>query len=80
MRNGLSLSRLHDAAFDSGLIGFDDDLRMLISPRLKRELRSARLPKSFGAYAGERLRFPDDAVLPEMAFLEEHRLKKLRKS
>ena len=80
VRNGLSLSRLHDAAFDCGLIGFDEELRLLISPRLKRELPQRAAAENFGAYAGERLRFPDDAVLPESAFLEEHRLKKFRKS
>src|SRR5882757_7937423 len=31
VRNGLSLSRLHDAAFDIGLITFDDDLRLKLS-------------------------------------------------
>jgi hypothetical protein len=38
IRNGLSLSRLHDAAFDRGLISFDDSLRLLLSPRLRAEL------------------------------------------
>ena len=80
MRNGLSLSRLHDAAFDCGLIAFDDQLRMLLSPRLKRELPQRAVAENFGAYEGEPLHFPDDAVLPEMAFLDEHRVKKFRKS
>ncbi len=80
VRNGLSLSRLHDAAFDRGLIAFDDQLRMLLSPRLKRELPTRAVMESFGAYEGESLRFPDDAVLPELAFLDEHRSKKFRKS
>ncbi|MGB8472699.1 MAG: HNH endonuclease [Candidatus Acidiferrum sp.] len=80
VRNGLSLSRLHDAAFDNGLIAFDDQLRMLLSPRLKRELPTRAVTESFGAYEGESLRFPDDAVLPELAFLDEHRSKKFRKS
>ena len=35
VRNGLCLSRLHDAAFDRGLIAFDDKFRLLLSPRLK---------------------------------------------
>ncbi len=80
VRNGLSLSRLHDAAFDSGLIAFDEKLRMLLSPRLKRELPQRALAENFGAYEGEPLHFPDDAVLPELAFMSEHRAKKFRKS
>jgi hypothetical protein len=76
VRNGLSLSRLHDAAFDCGLIAFDGELRMLLSPRLKGELPQRAVAESFGAYAGQALWFPDDAVLPELAFLHEHRAKK----
>jgi putative restriction endonuclease len=80
VRNGLSLSRMHDAAFDCGLISFDDRFRMLLSPRLKNELPQRAVAENFGAYAGQSLRFPDDAVLPELAFLNEHRLKKFRRS
>ena len=46
VRNGLSLSRLHDAAFDCGLITFDAGLRMLLSPRLKRELPQRAVAKT----------------------------------
>lgn len=80
VRNGLSLSRLHDAAFDCGLIAFDDGFRMLLSPRLKRELPQRAVAENFGTYEREPLSFPEDAVLPELAFLAEHRLKKFRKS
>ena len=80
VRNGLSLSRLHDAAFDQGLITFDDSLRMVVSPRLKAELPQRAVAENFGAYAGESLRLPDDAALPDLAFLAEHRTKKFRKT
>jgi putative restriction endonuclease len=73
VRNGLCLSRLHDAAFDRGLITFDDSLRLLLSPKLKTELSQRVVAESFGAYEGEPLRLPSDAVLPELAFLSEHR-------
>jgi hypothetical protein len=73
VRNGLSLTRLHDAAFDCGLIAFDDELRLLLSPRLKRELSQRTVAENFGAYEGRTLRFPEDAVLPELAFLATHR-------
>ena len=80
VRNGLSLSRLHDAAYDQGLITFDDSLRMVVSPRLKAELPQRAVAENFGAYAGESLRLPDDAALPDLAFLAEHRTKKFRKT
>jgi putative restriction endonuclease len=73
VRNGLCLSKLHDAAFDQGLIAFDERLRMMLSPRLKAELPQRSIAENFGAYQGEELHFPSDSVLPEAAFLAEHR-------
>jgi putative restriction endonuclease len=78
--NGISLSRLHDAAFDQGLITFDDSLCLLVSPRLKAALPQRAVAENFGAYAGQPLSLPDDAALPELAFLAEHRTKKFRKT
>lgn len=80
VRNGLALSRLHDAAFDRGLIAFDDEFRLVLSPRLKVELPQRAVAENFGAYAGEPLRLPDDAALPELSFLAEHRAKIFRKA
>ncbi len=73
VRNGLCLSRLHDGAFDRGLIAFDDDLRLLLSPKLKAELSQRAVAESFGAYVGEPLQLPDDSALPDFTFLAEHR-------
>lgn len=73
VRNGLCLSRLHDAAFDRGLISFDDNYRLLLSPLLKSELSQRSVAENFGAYAGELLLIPDDAVQPELSFLAKHR-------
>jgi len=72
VRNGLCLSRLHDAAFDTGLITFDENLRLILSPRLKSELSQRVVKESFGAYVGEPLSLPDDAVLPDPKFLAAH--------
>ncbi len=80
VRNGLSLSRLHDAAFDQGLITFDDNLRLVLSQRLKAELPQRAVADNFGAYAGLTLNLPEDAAFPELAFLAEHRAKKFRKA
>lgn len=79
VRNGLCLSRLHDAAFDRGLIAFDDEFRLLLSPRLKAELPQRCVADNFGAHVGKPLRFPADAALPKLAFLSQHRTTIFRK-
>lgn len=73
VRNGLCLSRLHDAAFDRGLISFDENLKLLLSPRLKAELSQRAVAENFGAYVGEPIHLPEDAAVPELAFLAKHR-------
>lgn len=72
VRNGLCLSRLHDAAFDRGLIGFDEGLRLMLSPRLKEELSQRSVAESFGAFEGEALCLPEDAALPDTEFIAAH--------
>jgi putative restriction endonuclease len=72
VRNGLALSRLHDVAFDRGLITFDEQLRLQLSPRLKKELSQHAVEVNFGAYAGQPLHLPDDAALPDLSFLAQH--------
>ena len=73
VRNGLCLSRLHDAAFDRGLITFDDKFRLIVSPQLKAELPLAVVRHNFADYEMRVLNFPDDAALPDTAFLAQHR-------
>jgi putative restriction endonuclease len=80
VRNGLSLSRLHDAAFDRGLIAFDEQMRLLLSPRLRAELNQLSVAKNFGTYAGEPLQIPEDAALPDASFLARHRTTIFRKN
>jgi len=79
VRNGLCLSRLHDAAFDQGLIGFDDNYRLVLSPCLKDKLPQRAVAENFGAYEGQSLQFPQDATLPDLAFLGQHRAKTFRR-
>jgi len=73
VRNGLCLSRLHDAAFDRGLITFDDDLRLVLSKRLKGELPQGCLEDNFVRQEGKALSLPEDAALPDPRFLAAHR-------
>ncbi|MDZ4289839.1 MAG: HNH endonuclease [Prosthecobacter sp.] len=72
-QNGLCLSRLHDGAFDQGLITFDADLRMLMSGRLKESEPKETVERFFEAYVGLPLRSPEKIGEPSRAFLEWHR-------
>lgn len=73
VRNGLCLNRLHDAAFDQGFIGFDDDLRLILSPKLRKSVSEQSVKDEFERYESVTLQVPKDGVLPDDAFLEIHR-------
>jgi putative restriction endonuclease len=72
IRNGLCLSRLHDAAFDARLIAFDSDYRLRLSARLMTATPDRAVREIFVAYEGEALRLAPDAVLPDDCFLADH--------
>jgi putative restriction endonuclease len=72
-KNGLCLSSLHDAAFDEGLIALDDDLKVILSKKLKRHLPQAALEQNFVAYEGRPIRLPDELAEPDREFLRYHR-------
>ena len=71
-QNGLCLSRLHDAAFDCGLIAFDADCRLLVSRALKRHLPQPALEQNFLAYEGRPFSSPAEAPAPKPYFLRYH--------
>ncbi len=73
VENGLCLSRLHDAAFDRGLIAFDAHLRLILSSDLKSHLPHAALEQNFARFEGVALTIPPDAALPSAAYLATHR-------
>jgi putative restriction endonuclease len=75
VRNGICLNRLHDAAFDQHLISFDDDLRLVLSSRLKSALPHEAVSYQFEAFEGKVLSLPEDGTAPNPAFLESHRKK-----
>lgn len=75
VRNGICLNRLHDAAFDQHLISFDDDLRLVLSARLKSALPHEAVCDQFEAFEGESLKLPEDGTLPDPSFLTVHRKK-----
>lgn len=72
-RNGLCLSTLHDAAFDSGLITVDEKLRVVLSPRLKRHFPQQALEQNFATYEGAPIRLPEMLAEPDPEFLKYHR-------
>lgn len=72
-RNGLCLSSLHDAAFDSGLITVDRDLRVVLSRRLRRYFPHPSLEMNFRSFEGKLLRLPEKIAEPNEAFLAYHR-------
>ena len=75
VRNGICLNRLHDAAFDQGLIAFDDELHLMLSTRLKSVLPNESVQTLFAAHEGATLHLPDDAIPPDAKFLANHRSK-----
>lgn len=77
-RNRLCLSRLRDAAFDRGLITFDEDRRLVLSKRLKDHLPQQALVNNFVVYEGCDLRLPPQTLGPKTEFLEYHRKKIFR--
>ena len=72
-RNGLCLSSLHDAAFDSGLITLTDEFRVVLSKRLKAFFPQAALEQNFAPFEGQPICLPKKLAEPERAFLQFHR-------
>lgn len=75
LQNGLCLSALHDAAFDDGLITLDEQLRVVLSKRLKSYLPQRALANNFVSYEGRTIRLPEKLAEPAPEFLEYHRSK-----
>lgn len=63
-RNGICLNALFDRAFDRGLFTFDDDFRVMLTPRLRTASKDVKLACSLDQLDGRPLlipaRFPPD--------------------
>ncbi len=70
--NGLCLAQTQDAAFDKGLVSFDENYRLVLSPYLREFLTNEALARNFLDYEGKRIDMPDK-FLPDEEFLREHR-------
>ncbi|MGD1084469.1 MAG: HNH endonuclease [Verrucomicrobiota bacterium] len=71
--NGLCLSSLHDAAFDSGLITLDENLTVVLSKRLKSHFPQFTLEQNFVPFEGKRIELPQKLAEPNPEFLCYHR-------
>jgi len=70
--NGLCLSATYDAAFDSHLISFDNDYRLILSPSLKEHYTNKAFKEQFLAFEGRKIADPD-RYSPDQGLLEKHR-------
>ena len=71
-RNGLCLAQTQDAAFDKGLVTFDEDFRLVLSPYLRDFLPNEAVSRNFVAYEGLRIEMPEK-FLPNDGFMLRHR-------
>lgn len=72
--NGLCLCVLHDRAFEAGYITLDDELRVLVSPKV---LPTSPLGTQLHTLAGKPLRRPSSSA-PRPEFLARHRARLIR--
>ena len=73
-RNGVCLNTLHDAAFDRGLVTFDNKLKLVLSKRLKEQMPVLVFDQMFKAYVGLPLAMPERFV-PSEEYFDFHRRK-----
>lgn len=71
-RNGLCLSRLHDAAFDRGLVTLDEEYRLVLSIELRAATTNAVLEAAFVPFESKPINLPQK-FHPDSAFLAIHR-------
>ena len=71
-RNGLCLTAHFDRAFDLGLITFDEQMRLVLSPALRSYLPNEALESEFVRREGQTLALPD-RFAPAPQFIEYHR-------
>jgi len=69
--NGICLSSLYDAAFDKGLIGFDQNYNVVLSHRILEQETKDYYDKYFGSIDHVQLMLPEEHK-PNKTFLEWH--------
>ena len=73
LNNGLCLSGLHSPAFAGGLITLDEEFRLVLSPRLKKQFSKSALKTNFEPYEGQPIRLPNVLAEPSQDSLAYHR-------
>jgi putative restriction endonuclease len=56
--NGIALNALYDKAFDRHLISFDEDFRLVLSPKIKEKQKDEMIQTYFLNYEGKKLDMP----------------------
>lgn len=69
--NGICLSSTYDKAFENGLIGIDENYKILVSSKLKQEIKKEYYQPFFGRFEGKVISLPDK-FLPNKDFLKKH--------
>lgn len=72
-QNGLCLSKLHDAAFDDGLITLNEKLGVVLSRHLRNYFPQPALEQNFVPFEGKPIHLPDKLAEPDPNFLRYHR-------
>lgn len=70
--NGIALNALYDKAFDRHLISFDEDFRLVLSPKIKAKSEETMIQEYFFRYEGKTLGIPD-RFFPDVNALKDHR-------
>lgn len=70
--NGVCFNALHDAAFDVGLIGLDEDLRVMVSRSTRDRMPQEAYADYFSRYEGKRIRTAE-RFAPDAECLRYHR-------
>lgn len=76
-RNGLCLSRLHDAAFDRGLVAIDEEYRLVLAKELRDATTNSVLQAAFIPFESRSIQLPSK-FRPDAEFLAIHREKVFR--
>jgi putative restriction endonuclease len=69
--NGICLSSLYDKAFDKGYLTVNEQLKVVLSPELKRNLHKKYYEHFFKPFEGEQILSPQK-YLPKKEFLQYH--------
>jgi len=71
--NGLCLNRMHDAAFDTGLMTVDSEtLRVMYAPEIEETMPEDTFYSFFRKYDGKKIRLPIDGFEPGAEYLQYH--------